>query len=87
LLSVGNVCADSQCQDHAANACSKILSCGHFCGGILDEQNCLPCLVPNCQGNKSELTPKLTQDVEDMCMICFTETLSCAPSIQVRQEM
>ncbi|XP_026474963.1 E3 ubiquitin-protein ligase highwire-like [Ctenocephalides felis] len=27
--------------------------------------------------------PRLTQDGEDMCMICFTENLSCAPSLQL----
>jgi hypothetical protein len=83
LLSIGNVCADQICQDLCANACSKMLFCGHFCGGISDEQTCLPCLVPICIGTKNELTPKLTQDIYDYCMICFTDTLSCAPSIQV----
>lgn len=27
--------------------------------------------------------PKLTQDADDMCMICFVEALSCAPAIQL----
>ena len=67
-------------QTYAATACTKTLSCGHACGGILEEQVCLPCLH-GCQGNMKE---KLKQDAEDMCMICFTEALSAAPAVQVK---
>lgn len=89
LLAVGNVCVEQQCQEYSANACSKILACGHWCGGIINEVNCLPCLHQKCQSvvsnfdPKKQHQPKLTQDVDDMCMICFTEALSCAPSIQM----
>lgn len=48
-----------------------------MCGGILGETKCLPCLH-GCSRNSS-----LRQDADDMCMICFTEALSCAPAIQV----
>lgn len=85
LLAVGNVCVEQQCQEYSANACSKILACGHFCGGIMNELNCLPCLHQKCQSVSlyDPKKPKLTQDGDDMCMICFTEALSCAPSIQM----
>ena len=88
LLAVGNVCVEPQCQEYSANVCSKINSCGHFCGGISEETTCLPCLHQKCQSaiNADALLlkkPKLTQDGDDMCMICFTEALSCAPSIQL----
>jgi E3 ubiquitin-protein ligase MYCBP2 len=87
LLAVGNVCADAQCQEYAATACSKIHSCGHLCSGIINEEKCLPCLQAKCQselGNEaSAVEPKLTQDADDMCMICFTEALSSAPSVQL----
>jgi hypothetical protein len=55
-----------------------VLACGHQCGGIANEEECLPCLhnCPPYQG-------KLKQDADDMCMICFTEALSAAPAIQV----
>lgn len=65
-------------QEHARNACSKLHPCGHMCGGIKGEAVCLPCLH-GCSSN-----PTLKQDADDMCMICFTEALSCAPAIQVR---
>lgn len=90
LLSVGNVCADPQCQDYATNACRKINNCGHACGGIMNEEKCLPCLNHKCQIIEKDLnttamqnSPKLTQDSDDMCMICFTEALACAPAIQL----
>lgn len=93
LLAVGNVCADAQCQEHATDACSKTKSCGHPCGGVAGETQCLPCLQVVCHemevaalaGEGSGLGggPKLTQDADDMCMICFIEALSCAPAIQL----
>ena len=64
----------------AKEACTKILECGHPCGGILDEDPCLPCLHrcrPSDQG-------ALKQDADDMCMICFTEALSAAPAIYLK---
>lgn len=58
-------------------ACTKLLNCGHMCGGVLNEEHCLPCLH-GCSNDSS-----LKQDADDMCMICFTEALSCVPAIQV----
>lgn len=94
LLAVGNVCADAQCQEHAADACAKTKSCGHPCGGVAGESNCLPCLQVVCHDMEMAslagdgmmdvgVGPKLTQDADDMCMICFIEALSCAPAIQL----
>ena len=74
-------------QSYASTACSRILSCGHVCGGISNEVNCLPCLhgCHTTQATKRDVA-MLKQDAEDMCMICFTEALSAAPAIQVREE-
>ncbi|XP_053668136.1 E3 ubiquitin-protein ligase highwire [Anopheles marshallii] len=91
LLALGNICPDAQCQEYGAVSCTKVHPrCGHACGGIINEGQCLPCLVPNCQSEGdsgqygASMQPRLTQDGEDMCMICFTETLGTAPSIQLR---
>ncbi|XP_043461333.1 E3 ubiquitin-protein ligase MYCBP2 isoform X1 [Leptopilina heterotoma] len=78
LLAIGNVCADYDCQEHAKNACHKIHSCGHICGGVRNERACLPCLH-RCVSNGD-----LKQDADDMCMICFVEALSSAPAIQLQ---
>ncbi|XP_077518796.1 MYC binding protein highwire isoform X2 [Amblyomma americanum] len=75
LLSAAATCTD--CREHAANACSKTHPCGHLCNGIRGETTCLPCLH-GCAGAKG-----LRQDADDMCMICFSEALSCAPAIQL----
>lgn len=90
LLAVGNVCVDQQCQEYAASACAKIHPCGHLCGGIVNEEKCLPCLQQKCLTSEGKASsgsgaeqPKLTQDADDMCMICFTEALSSAPSVQL----
>ena len=76
LTAAGNVCANSECQQHAQNACLKMLPCGHRCHGIRDEDPCLPCLY-GCAPTK------VSQDADDMCMICFTEALSATPTIQI----
>ncbi|XP_041115648.1 E3 ubiquitin-protein ligase MYCBP2 isoform X5 [Polyodon spathula] len=78
LSAVGSVCTDADCQEYAKTACSKTHSCGHPCGGVKNEDQCLPCLH-GC--DKS--TSCLKQDADDMCMICFTEALSAAPAVQL----
>ena len=78
LLAIGNVCVDPECQERAGMVCDKTLSCGHICCGVKGEEKCLPCLNGCSSGD-----PKLKQDADDMCMICYTEGLSCAPCIQV----
>lgn len=78
MLSIGNVCNEPECQEHARSACSKMLSCGHMCGGIHNESPCLPCLH-GCGGEATGLK----QDADDMCMICFIEALAYAPAIQL----
>ena len=65
-------------QEYSRNACLKTLDCGHPCGGVREESECLPCLF-RCSG----AVACLKQDADDMCMICFTEALSAAPAIQV----
>jgi len=69
------VCTQEECQEYQLNSCSKINPCGHACGGIANEDTCLPCL----QG--CDKSAKLKQDADDMCMICFTDPLSPIPSI------
>ena len=83
LLPIGYVCSNQGCQERAQNTCDKTLSCGHMCCGVKGEEKCLPCL----HGCPSEAVGKLKQDADDMCMICYTEGLSCAPVIQVGGDM
>ncbi|XP_030643001.1 E3 ubiquitin-protein ligase MYCBP2 isoform X2 [Chanos chanos] len=78
LSAVGSVCSDPDCQEYAKLACSKTHACGHPCGGVKNEEICLPCLH-GCDKN----TGCLKQDADDMCMICFTEALSAAPAVQL----
>ena len=73
------LCNDYVFQEYAQTACTKTQSCGHLCGGVKDEEPCLPCLH-RCRTGDQEL---LKQDADDMCMICFTEALSAAPAILV----
>ncbi|PNI81327.1 MYCBP2 isoform 4 [Pan troglodytes] len=78
LSAVGSVCSDADCQEYAKIACSKTHPCGHPCGGVKNEEHCLPCLH-GCDKSATSLK----QDADDMCMICFTEALSAAPAIQL----
>jgi E3 ubiquitin-protein ligase MYCBP2 len=85
LLTVGTVCTLEECQERAQTVCEKTLQCGHHCCGVKDEAECLPCLH-GCSppdGVDKEKWSKLKQDADDMCMVCYTEGLSCAPSVQL----
>ena len=78
MLSIGTVCSDPECQERAVTVCDTTLACGHPCSGVKGESECLPCLH-GCSPPEA----KLRQDADDMCMICYTEGLSCAPCVQV----
>ena len=69
------VCTQEECSQHQAASCGKTNPCGHPCGGIAGESPCLPCL------HGCDKSAKLRQDADDMCMICFTESLYPIPSI------
>uniref|UniRef100_A0A914Z5E4 RCR-type E3 ubiquitin transferase n=1 Tax=Panagrolaimus superbus TaxID=310955 RepID=A0A914Z5E4_9BILA len=69
------VCGHEDCLTLASDACGKILPCGHFCGGIKDEETCLPCFI--CENQDSK------QDADDLCVICFTDRLGGAPCIKL----
>ena len=73
------VCGQEECLELLNIACKNVLKCGHVCGGIRDESECLPCLH-GCDSNEET---GLKQDADDMCMICFTDALSKAPTIQL----
>ena len=78
LHPIGYVCSDAECIGRSEEVCDKTFPCGHACNGVKGEEECLPCLY-GCESSK------LKQDADDMCMICYTEGLSCAPCVQVRR--
>ena len=48
-----SLCSDKECVENSKLACTKVHGCGHFCGGILNEEVCLPCLH-GCSGKRIE---------------------------------
>ena len=44
-----SLCSDKDCVEYSKMACTKVHNCGHYCGGILNEEVCLPCLH-GCSG-------------------------------------
>ena len=94
-------------QMHAEHACVKfLLPCGHRCGGVRNENPCLPCINPTCvrahrRGSPSSSSSAnalsckpdsdvavpdeepLKQDGDDMCMVCFSDSLASAPTIRL----
>ena len=49
------------------------------CYGVRNEKECLPCL----HGCEPQPATKRTQDVDDFCLVCYSESLSEAPSVQL----
>jgi E3 ubiquitin-protein ligase MYCBP2 len=39
-----NVCSAVDCKQRVQIACTRVLDCGHRCGGVRDENRCLPCM-------------------------------------------
>ena len=57
--------------------CQKVhRACGHACGGVAHETQCLPCLEPECQRNTRA-------NKDDLCNICFTSELGSDPAVKL----
>jgi uncharacterized C2H2 Zn-finger protein len=65
------ICGRPECAKKRLNACGKTLKCNHFCCGIKNETKCPPCL-------------QCTDKANDFCNICYIETLSQAPCVQLK---
>lgn len=66
------LCKSVECVEKSKLACGKPQQCGHRCYGTKGEKHCSPCLHTEC--NKIG---------EDYCNICWTESLQCAPTLQI----
>ncbi|CAI5969893.1 unnamed protein product [Closterium sp. NIES-65] len=42
------VCGEEQCRERLRDACTRVGPCGHACGGVRGEVDCLPCLHDAC---------------------------------------
>jgi len=72
---LADICKKNECMERGAKVCRKQLLCEHYCGGVLKEKHCLPCL--HCKSD-------LGQTGDDYCNICWTEDLKSAPAIQLK---
>lgn len=79
--SLALVCEDDLCLDRAKLTCTRTHPCGHPCGGVRGEKQCLPCLR-HC--STALEGPPLTQDHEDLCVICWCDPLDAAPTIRLK---
>ena len=76
VAGIERVCGSDECCKRAQSACTKMLDCGHACGGIRDEETCLPCL--QCAD-----VDGLFVDADDFCSICWTDNLGAAPCVRM----
>ena len=58
--------------------CNKTHECGHRCGGVRGEEECLPCLQSCCNEGTKNLPDK-----SDLCEICYTCDLGEEPTVQL----
>jgi len=70
-----NVCNDPLCIEARDGICRKTLPCGHACGGVKEEKNCMICLEEGCEAHTCR------DDKDSLCNICFTDSLSAMPTI------
>lgn len=76
------VCKKKDCQKQVMKCCDKILKCGHSCGGIRDEEQCLICLEPECIAKMDE-TNKPSINKDDYCAICYSTGMGQSPCVQL----
>jgi hypothetical protein len=76
---VRDVCTKDECVAARDGVClRRHAACGHACGGVRDEANCLPCLHADCY----EATG-CTQEYDEMCYVCYTDHLGAAPTVRL----
>lgn len=73
----GRICGGDICKERARVSCVRQLNCGHMCGGIRNESECLPCLEEGCCKADG-------QKADDYCNLCWTEDLRSAPCIALQ---
>ena len=79
---LSQVCGEPECKTKAVSSClRRHPGCGHVCGGVRNESQCLPCLDPACVALRPSLTNSV--DAQGECGICFTESLGQAPAIRL----
>lgn len=71
-------CDDEECMEKRDSACYEVHACGHPCGGVRDEEHCLPCLQPECLEGASG-----QPNVHDFCSICWISDLGSEPCIKL----
>lgn len=79
-IALENVCNNESCLSKRDQTCTKTHEhCQHVCIGVRNETECISCIVDDCP-----MKPKyISQSLDDYCNICFTETLSEAPCIEL----
>ncbi|CAI2380028.1 unnamed protein product [Moneuplotes crassus] len=75
------VCSNLECKKIAKQACPEVLECGHICNGTRKEEECLPCLEPECV--KDDESKTLGETKDSNCLICFSDTLGSQPCVQL----
>ena len=61
--------------------CRKEKECGHKCTGVKNEEQCLPCLQPECAAADESNTNLPSSD--ELCTICYTCELQEEPCVQL----
>ncbi|KAJ7534242.1 hypothetical protein O6H91_13G085400 [Diphasiastrum complanatum] len=79
-----SICGEEECRKKLKEACTRTLVCGHPCGGVRGELNCLPCLQDACRKRDVHCRARFLPAASDLCTICAVESLHCAPSIQLQ---
>lgn len=75
--SIFDICNGKECKEKRKRSCKKKLKCGHPCFGI-KKCKCIPCLIPDCDKHDKSI-----ESADDYCSICYSESLSQAPCIQL----
>jgi len=77
---LSDVCTKKDCVKLKELSCVKRLECGHSCKGFKGEENCLPCLSPECEKQSSKYLLADTNE-DTYCSICWVGGLGSEPCV------
>jgi len=81
IQGASDVCDQDECQELSKISCNKTHACGHSCCGYKDEEECLPCLNPECAQKEGVLNEGVDEDA--YCTICWVSELGAEPCIRL----
>ena len=75
------ICSALECRRKGRAACTRLLRCGHYCGGLRGERECPPCLQEPCSLGAKDASAG--GEGGGLCVVCL-DPLTAAPCLRLQ---